>query len=76
MSYNGSNVEKHKRVSDMKKKTNYNTKDYWHASQRAEHWSYLANMAAERGDKALEQRHLARCQKWLDVMTKLEGRGE
>lgn len=34
------------------------------------YWLYYANLAAERGDYELEQRHLARCQVWMDIETR------
>lgn len=40
-----------------------------------EHWLYLANLAGERGDYNVEQRHLERGQKWLDELNELEGYG-
>lgn len=39
-------------------------------------WLYRANLARERGDTALEERHLGRSQVWLDRLTQLEGRAE
>jgi hypothetical protein len=44
-----------------------------HAHQMASNWLYYANIAAERGNHALEQRHLARAQKWLDLLNLLDG---
>lgn len=37
------------------------------------YWLYLANLAGERGNTELEQRHLARGQKWLDKLNVLDG---
>lgn len=44
-----------------------------HAYQMSSNWLYHANIARERGNTALELRHLARAQKWLDLMNLLEG---
>lgn len=40
-----------------------------------EHWLYLANLADERGEYDLAQRHVERGQKWLDELNELEGYG-
>ena len=36
-------------------------------------WKHYANLAGERGDKEMQERHYARAQKWLDILNELEG---
>ena len=46
------------------------------AEQRAAHWLHLGNLAAERGDSALAERHYARSQKHLDEMNRMLGNSD
>lgn len=41
------------------------------ACDRAAKWLHLGNLASERGDKALAERHYARSRKWQDLMNEL-----
>ena len=40
------------------------------AERQAAYWLHLGNLASERGEKALAERHYARSQKWHDRMNK------
>ena len=44
-----------------------------HATQMAAHWLHLGNVAAERRESELAERHYARSQKWHDRMNQLLG---
>jgi hypothetical protein len=44
-----------------------------YADKMAQRYLSYANNAAEKGNTELEQRHLARAQKWLDQLNRLEG---
>ncbi len=46
------------------------------AEQRAAHWLHLGNLASERGDAALAERHYARSQKHHDDMNRYLGNGD
>lgn len=46
------------------------------AEQMAGRWLYLGNLAKERGDFDLAERHYARGQKWHDKMNRLLGHGD
>lgn len=39
-------------------------------------WLYRGNIASEKGNKELAERHYARCQKWQDKMNRLLGNGD
>ncbi len=43
------------------------------AEQMAARFLHLGNLASERGDKELAERHYARSQKWHDRMNELLG---
>ncbi len=47
--------------------------DLHKAEQMAAKFLHLGNLAAERGDKELAERHYARAQKWHDKMNELLG---
>ncbi len=40
------------------------------AERQAAYWLHLGNLASERGNKELAERHYARSQKWHDRMNK------
>jgi hypothetical protein len=44
-----------------------------HVEQMAGMWLARGNLASERGDKELAERHYARSQKWHDRMNELMG---
>lgn len=46
------------------------------AEQKSGHWLHLGNLASERGDEALAERHYERSQKWMDRMNELLGNGD
>jgi len=46
------------------------------AEQKAAHWLYLGNKAAERGEKAKAERHYEKAQKWQDAMNRALGNGD
>ena len=47
-----------------------------HAEQMAGMWLHRGNLASERGEQELAERHYARGQKWLDTMNRLLGNGD
>lgn len=57
----------------MAKKQSKPKRDKRYIDFMAQDWLYKANIARERGDKELEQRHLARAQVWLDRLNEIDG---
>lgn len=45
------------------------------ATEKAAMWLHRGNLAAERGDHDLAERHYERSQKWHDRMNDLRGEG-
>ena len=45
--------------------------DLQEATEMAAYWLHLGNLASERGEKELAERHYARSQKWHDKMNDL-----
>ena len=46
------------------------------AEQKAAHWLYLGNKAAERGENEKAERHYAKAQRWQDAMNRALGNGD
>ena len=46
------------------------------AEAMAGYWQHLGNLAAERGNHELAERHYERSQKWRDTMNRLLGNGD
>jgi hypothetical protein len=46
------------------------------AEEKAGYWQHLGNLAAERGNHELAERHYERSQKWRDTMNRLLGNGD
>lgn len=59
----------------MKSKVEFKEKseEFYRAEKLANLWLYRANLAAEKGDSELEQRHLSRAQSHLDKMNRIDG---
>lgn len=62
-------------AGEVKPRVNLSEKSpaFYRAERLASLWLYRANLAAEKGDHELEQRHLSRAQPHLDKMNRIDG---